>query len=138
MKVIAVTAVISLAALLGLLGLLILILLWMKRVKVLNDKNTDEYNEEKFEVVYRTSVKSEGNLISELQKQENRVWTVTIPDEIINERVTDEFRIELKKHFCKRYNGEQLIIRLGESEGAKQLGFTIDKADNIIEFKFTE
>ena len=137
-KVIAVTAVISLAALLGLLGLLILILLWMKRVKVLNDKNTDEYNEEKFEVVYRTSVKSEGNLISELQKQENRVWTVTIPDEIINERVTDEFRIELKKHFCKRYNGEQLIIRLGESEGAKQLGFTIDKADNIIEFKFTE
>ena len=78
-KVIAVTAVISLAALLGLLGLLILILLWMKRVKVLNDKNTDEYNEERFEVVYRTSVKSEGNLISELQKQENRVWTITIP-----------------------------------------------------------
>ena len=137
-KVIAVTAVISLAALLGLLGLLILILLWMKRVKVLNDKNTDEYNEERFEVVYRTSVKSEGNLISELQKQENRVWTITIPDEIINERVTDEFRIELKKHFCKRYNGEQLIIKFGESEGAKQLGFTIDKADNIIEFKFTE
>lgn len=138
MKVVAVTAVISLAALLGLLGLLIIILLWMKRVKVLNDKNTDEYNEEKFEVVYRTSVKSEGNLISELQKQENRVWTITIPDEIINERVTDKFRIELKKHFCKRYNGEQLIIKLGESEDARQIGKTIDEKENTVEFTFTE
>lgn len=137
-KVITVTAVISLAALLGLLGLLILILLWMKRVKVLNNKNTDEYNEEKFEVVYRTSVKSEGNLISELQKQENRVWTITIPDEIINERVTDEFRIELKKLFCKRYNGEQLIIKLGESEDARQIGKTIDEKENTVEFTFTE
>ena len=137
-KVVAVSVVISLAALSGLLGLLLLFILWMKRIKVLNDRNTDEYNEEKFEVVYRTSVKSEGSLISELQKQENRVWTITIPDEIINERVTDEFKVELKKLFCKRYNGEQLIIKLGESEDAKQLGFPIDKADNIIEFKFTE
>ena len=137
-KVIAVSVVISLAALSGLLGLLLLIILWMKRVKVLNDRNTDEYNEEKFEVVYRTSVKSEGSLISELQKQENRVWTITIPDEIINERVTDEFKVELKRLFCKRYNGEQLIIKLGESEDARQIGKTIDEKENIVEFTFTE
>lgn len=137
-KVVAVSVVISLAALSGLLGLLLLIILWMKRVKVLNDRNTDEYNEEKFEVVYRTSVKSEGSLISELQKQENRVWTITIPDEIINERVTDEFKVELKKLFCKRYNGEQLIIKLGESEDARQIGKTIDEKENTVEFTFTE
>lgn len=137
-KKIVVSVVISLAALSGLLGLLLLIILWMKRIKVLNDRNTDEYKEEKFEVVYRTSVKSEGNLISELQKQENRVWTITIPDEIINERVTDEFKVELKKIFCKRYNGEQLIIKLGESEDARQIGKTIDEKENIVEFTFTE
>lgn len=137
-KVVVVSVVISLAALSGLLGLLLLIILWMKRVKVLNDRNTDEYNEEKFEVVYRTSVKSEGSLISELQKQENRVWTITIPDEIINERVTDEFKVELKKLFCKRYNGEQLIIKLGESEDARQIGKTIDEKENTVEFTFTE
>ena len=137
-KVVAVSVVISLAALSGLLGLLLLFILWMKRIKVLNDRNTDEYNEEKFEVVYRTSVKSEGSLISELQKQENRVWTITIPDEIINERVTDEFKVELKKLFCKRYNGEQLIIKLGESEDARQIGKTIDEKENIVEFTFTE
>lgn len=137
-KVVAVSIVISLAALSGLIGLLLLIILWMKRIKVLNDRNTDEYNEEKFEVVYRTSVKSEGSLISELQKQENRVWTITIPDEIINERVTDEFKVELKKLFCKRYNGEQLIIKLGESEDARQIGKTIDEKENTIEFTFTE
>ena len=137
-KVVAVSVVISLAALSGLLGLLLLIILWMKRIKVLNDRNTDEYNEEKFEVVYRTSVKSEGSLISELQKQENRVWTITIPDEIINERVTDEFKVELKKLFCKRYNGEQLIIKLGESEDARQIGKTIDEKENTVEFTFTE
>ena len=137
-KSIAVKIVISLGAILGLLGLLLLILLWMKRIKVLNNKATDEYSDENFEVIYRTSVKTEGSLISELQRQEKRVWTITIPDEIFNERVTDDFRIELKKLFCKRYNGEKLIIKLGDSEDAKQIAKEIDKADNIIVFKFTE
>ena len=137
-KTVAVTVVISLGAILGLLGLLLLILLWMKRIKVLNNKATDEYSDENFEVVYRTSVKTEGNLISELQKQEKRIWTITISDEIFNERVTDDFRIELKKQFCKRYNGEKLIIKLGDSEDAKQIGKEIDEQETVVEFKFTE
>ena len=110
----------------------------MKRIKVLNNKNTDEYSEENFKVVYRTSVKTEGSLVSQLQKQENRVWIVIIPDEIINERVTDTFRIKLKKLFCKRYNGEQLVIRLGNGDDARELGSTIDEKETIVEFKITE
>ena len=137
-KVVVVTAVISLGVIIGLIGLLILILLWMKRIKVLNNKNTDEYSEENFKVVYRTSVKTEGSLVSQLQKQENRVWIVIIPDEIINERVTDTFRIKLKKLFCKRYNGEQLVIRLGNGDDARELGSTIDEKETIVEFKITE
>ena len=137
-KTAVIKIVISLGAILGLLGLLLLILLWMKRIKVLNNKATDEYSDENFEVVYRTSVRTEGNLISELQRQEKRVWTITIPDEIFNERVTDDFRIELKKLFCKRYHGEKLIIKLGDSEDAKQIAKEIDEQEPVVEFKFTE
>ena len=137
-KVMAVVVSIGLGAILGILGLLLLLLAWRKRIKVLNDKNTDEYGEEDYEVDYRTSVKSEGNMIAELSRQQDRVWTVVIPDEIINQRVTDSYKVELKKHFCKKYNGEQLVIKLGDSDNAKQLGFVIDEAENTIKFKFTE
>ena len=73
-----------------------------------------------------------------LSRKDNRVWIITIPDDIINERVTDYFRVILKKHFCKKYNGEQLVIRLGEDENAEQLGFVIDKEENTIEFEIKE
>ena len=137
-KTVAVVVVISLGTVLGLFGLLLLMILWMKRVKVLNNRNADDHNEENFKVVYRTSVKTEGNVVSELSRQEDRVWVIVIADEIINERVTDTFRIELKKLFCKRYNGEQLVIKIGNGVDARELGCTIDEKENTIEFNITE
>ncbi len=139
-KTVAVVVSISLLAILGILVLLLLLLAWMKRVKVMNDHNTDEYAEDKYEVVYKTSVKTEGNRLAELFKREDRVWTITIPEEIIAERVTDNFKVVLKKGFCKRYNGEQLTIVLdnADEEKVKTLGPVIDKEENEITFTYSD
>lgn len=139
-KTVGIVLSISLLLIVGILGLFLILLAWMKRVKVMNDHNTDEYAEEKYEVVYKTSVKTEGNRIAELFRQEDRVWMITIPEEIISERVTDYFKVVLKKGFCKHYNGEQLVIILEneDEEKVKTLGFVIDKEEQEIKFVFTE
>ena len=109
-------------------------------MKVYNDINTDEYKECEYELVYKTSTKSEGNKIDELFKKKDRVWSLSIPQRIFDEKVTDLFKIELKKGFCKRYHGEQLIIILENEDEAKvqQLGFVIDKEEREIKFLFEE
>ena len=52
------------------------------------------------------------------------------------DRVTNSFKIELNKSFCKRYNGEQLIVVMENSneELVKNLGFVIDEKENEIKF----
>ncbi|MBD5508843.1 MAG: leucine-rich repeat protein [Lachnospiraceae bacterium] len=139
-KKLAIVISISALAILGILFLILLLIAWLKKVKVLNDYNTDEYQDEDFQVVYKTSVKSEGNKIAELFKSEDRVWTLTIPEDIINERKTDDFEIELKKHFCKKYNGEQIMVILDNEDEEQRisLGFVIDKEDNILAFTYNE
>jgi hypothetical protein len=139
-KTVAIVLSISLIALIGLLGLLLILLAFRKRVKVLNNKNVDMYKDDKYEVVYKTSVKGEGNKVNELFKQEDRVWQLHIPENIIVNRVTDDFRIELNKSFCKRYNGEQLIVILDNEDDAmiKQFGFVIDKDEPVVKFGYNE
>ena len=108
----------------------------MKKVKIYNDHNLDYYADKNFVEVYKTSVKSEGNRIAELFKKEDRVWMLSIPENVVAEKVTDTFKIELKKGFCKKYNGEQIIVVLenANEELVKNLGFVIDKQENEIEF----
>ena len=139
-KKVAIVISISALAILGILWLLLLLIAWIKKVKVLNDYNTDEYKEEDFQVVYKTSVESEGNRIAELFRSEDRVWKLTIPEKVITERKTDSFEIELKKHFAKKYNGEQIVVILDNENEDKviTLGFVIDKEDNIFAFEYNE
>ena len=136
MKYMTIVLSISILAVLGILGLLLLLVAWMKKVKVHNDHNLDDYADEDFVVVYKTSVKSEGNRLAELFKKEDRVWTLSIPEEVVADRVTNSFKIELNKSFCKRYNGEQLIVVMENSneELVKNLGFVIDEKENEIKF----
>ena len=136
-KKVAVVFSISLLAVLALLGLPLLLLLWLKRVKVQNEQNVDEYSEEEnWKTVYKTKVKTEGNAVAELKKDSDRVWKLSIPESIITERTTDYFQVVLKKRFCKRYNGEEIVVVLESENDAnvKNLVFVIDEKDNIIKF----
>ena len=135
--------VVSISIITVLIGLFILLLLlaWIKRVIVQNDKNTDDYSDENFETVYRTSVKSEGNIFDEVfKKSEVKVWTLKIPENIINERTTDQFKVVLNKHFCKRNNGGDLIIVINSNneEERQDLKFVIDEEENEIRFTYEE
>lgn len=123
---------ICLVTILGILGLLLIILKYLKRVKVFNDINMDEYTEEHFVLMEKTLIHTEDNRFAELFRKEDRVWTVEIPKEVIDVRVTDIFKLEFNKAFCKRYNGEQLIIKIEHKENAEQRGYVIDEAENII------
>lgn len=131
----AIVISIGLAGLLGILGILLLIMYWLRRVKVLNNINTDEYQEDKYNVVYKTSVKTEGSRVAELFKKNDRVWNIVIPAEFVEQLITNDIRIEFKKSFCKRYNGEQLVVVLQNSDNDnKEYGFVVDGKENVISF----
>ena len=138
-KTVAVVLSISLAAVLGILGLLLLILAAMRRVKVQNDRSSD-YEESNFVTVYKTSVNTEGSRIAQLFRKNDRVWNVVIPEEVVADRVTDFFKVVLTKSFCKRYNGEQLIVIMDSEDDQvkKQFGFVIDGEDNEINITIKE
>ena len=138
-KTVAVVLSISLAAILGILGLLLLILAAMRRVKVQNDRSGD-YEESNFVTVYKTSVNTEGSRIAQLFRKNDRVWNVVIPEEVVADRVTDFFKVVLTKSFCKRYNGEQLIVIMDSEDDQvkKQFGFVIDGEDNEINITIKE
>ncbi len=138
-KTVAVVLSISLAAVLGILGLLLLILAAMRRVKVQNDRSGD-YEESNFVTVYKTSVSTEGSRIAQLFRKNDRVWNVVIPEEVVADRVTDFFKVVLTKSFCKRYNGEQLIVIMDSEDDQvkKQFGFVIDGEDNEISITIKE
>lgn len=138
-KTVAVVLSISLAAVLGILGLLLLILAAMRRVKVQNDRSGD-YEESNFVTVYKTSVSTEGSRIAQLFRKNDRVWNIVIPEEIVADRVTDFFKVVLTKSFCKRYNGEQLIVIMDSEDDQvkKQFGFVIDGEDNEVNITIKE
>lgn len=138
-KTVAVVLSISLAAVLGILGLLLLILAAMRRVKVQNDRS-NEYEESNFVTVYKTSVSTEGSRIAQLFRKNDRVWNIVIPEEIVADRVSDFFKVVLTKSFCKRYNGEQLIVIMDSEDDQvkKQFGFVIDGEDNEIDITIKE
>ena len=136
MKKLIITMFISLIVILIILGLILLYLAWIRKVYVHNDINKDYYKDEEFVVVYVTRIHTEGNPIAQLFKKYDRVWRILIPEDIIANRETDLFLVELNKAFCKRFNGEQLIVALQSEneEEIKELGYVVDAEDNIIKF----
>lgn len=106
------------------------------KVEVQNNKNVDDYMDNKFETVQKGNLEVEGNigiyLTKLLDKNNAEVWKYTISDETLNNRVSDEFKLVLTKNFVKKFNGQQLIVKIGNGENAKTQGFTIDEQETEI------
>lgn len=106
------------------------------KVEVQNNKNVDDYMDNKFETVQKGNLEVEGNigiyLTKLLDKNNTEVWKYTISDETLNNRVSDEFKLVLTKNFVKKFNGQQLIVKIGNGENAKTQGFTIDEQETEI------
>ena len=105
----------------------------LTKVKVQNNKNTDDYMDNNFETVQKGNLEVEGIYLTKLIDKTNaEVWEYTISDETLNNRVSDEFKIVLKKSFVKNFNGQMLIVKIGNGENAKTQGFTIDEQETEI------
>ena len=108
----------------------------LTKVEVQNNKNTDDYMDNNFETVQKGNLEVEGNigiyLTKLIDKNNAEVWKYTISDETLNNRVSDEFKIVLTKSFVKNFNGQQLIVKIGNGENAKTQGFTIDEQETEI------
>ena len=108
----------------------------MHKVKIYNNIECGEYAEDDYRLVYKTSVSSEGNRLDELFKKDNRIWKIVIPEEVIEKLETPDVRLELNKYFCKRYNGEQLVVKIEyEKNEINEYGFVIDSEENIISIR---
>ena len=108
----------------------------LTKVEVQNNKNTDDYMDNNFETVQKGNIEVEGNigiyLAKLIDKNNTEVWEYTISDETLNNRVSDEFKLVLTKSFVKNFNGQMLIVKIGDGENAKTQGFTIDEQENEI------
>lgn len=106
------------------------------KVEVQNNKNVDDYMDNNFETVQKGNLEVEGNigiyLTKLIDKNNTEVWKYTISDETLNNRVSDEFKLVLTKNFVKKFNGQQLIVKIGNGENAKTQGFTIDEQETEI------
>lgn len=106
------------------------------KVEVQNNKNVDDYMDNNFETVQKGNLEVEGNigiyLAKLIDKNNTEVWEYTISDETLNNRVSDEFKLVLTKNFVKKFNGQQLIVKIGNGENAKTQGFTIDEQETEI------
>lgn len=136
MKGIAVVASISL--LLPLVGLAVLLYIKERAKKIIlkNDVNINDYKSQEYKPIRTLKARSEGNILAELKRDNNRNWKVNVPELVITERVTDYFELELTKAFSKHYNGEELMIILENSCDDKVITLSkrIDAANNIIKF----
>ena len=108
----------------------------LTKVELQNNKNVDDYMDNNFETVQKSNLEVEGNigiyLTKLIDKNNAEVWKYTISDETLNNRVSDEFKIVLTKNFVKKFNGQQLIVKIGNGENAKTQGFTIDEQETEI------
>lgn len=106
------------------------------KVEVQNNKNVDDYMDNNFETVQKGNIEVEGNIgiyLTKLtDKNNDEVWEYTISDETLNNRVSDEFKLVLTKKFVKMFNGQMLIVKIGNGENAKTQGFTIDEQETEI------
>ena len=102
------------------------ILLWYRRVKLYNDVNTDEYEDERYELVYKGYIK----------KEERGIYYIVIPEKIIEQRTTDKFQLQLKELFIRRHNGDMLMVDI---EGTKLVySFEIDEKENTVKFDYSD
>lgn len=126
LKRVLLVATLGLAGILGVGLILLLILIWLRRVKVYNDENTDEYKEADWQLVEKTFI----------QKEDKGIYSLKIYEDVIKERVTDSFEIKLKKLFIKRHNGDMLMVQIENTE--LSYSFEIDKKESVVRFEYTD
>lgn len=135
-KMITIAVVIFLGLIISPLLIAYIICRVFTKVEAQNNKNVDDYMDNKFETVQKGNLEVEGNigiyLTKLLDKNNTEVWKYTISDETLNNRVSDEFKLVLTKNFVKKFNGQQLIVKIGNGENAKTQGFTIDEQETEI------
>ena len=140
-KKVAVVFSIGLAALLGILGLILIFLAWMRRVKVLNNFNTDEYDDDNFKVVHKTFIRNEdSNFLQDLMnellgREEYPNWKVNIPERVINDEITREYKVRVSKRFAKKHNGEDLMIVAMTDTEELNIPITIFEEQTEYEFR---
>lgn len=135
-KMITIAVVVFLGLIISPLLIAYIICRVLTKVEVQNNKNVDDYMDNNFETVQKGNLEVEGNigiyLTKLIDKNNAEVWKYTISDETLNNRVSDEFKLVLTKNFVKKFNGQQLIVKIGNGENAKTQGFTIDEQETEI------
>lgn len=80
----------------------------LNRVRVYNNEDmSGEYENEKYVMVYKTKLSKVRN-----RQSKEKHYALKIPEHVILEAETDDFKATLKKHFCKKHDGEILVVIL--------------------------
>lgn len=134
----AVVKIISIFAILAALAILLGFIIRKLRVEVQNNKKTDEYSDDNFVTVQKDRLKVEGNILVLLGKFINKNnkedWQLVIKDETLNNRESNDFKIVFNESFVKKFNGNKIVVKIGEDIDAKTKAFTIDEQETEIKF----
>lgn len=134
----AVVKIISIIAILAALAILLGFILRKLRVEVQNNKKTDEYSDDNFVTVQKDRLKVEGNILVLLgkfiDKNNKEDWQLVIKDETLNNRESNDFKIMLNESFVKKFNGNKIVVKIGEDIDAKTEAFIIDEQEKEIKF----
>ena len=134
----AVVKIISIIAILAALAILLGFILRKLKIEVQNNKKTDEYSDDNFVTVQKDRLKVEGNILVLLGKFINKNnkedWQLVIKDETLNNRESNDFKIVFNESFVKKFNGNKIVVKIGEDIDAKTKAFTIDEQETEIKF----
>ena len=74
------------------------------------------------------------SLFAEIIKpQGTPVWIVEIPQGVVDQQVTDQYKIKIKKSFAKRHNGETILVKFGSAEAKMPIVVFSEETEYMIE-----
>lgn len=74
------------------------------------------------------------SLLAEIIKpQGTPVWIVEIPQGIVDNQVSDQYKIKIKKSFAKRHNGETIMVKFGSAEAKMPIVVFSEETEYMIE-----
>lgn len=113
-RFILITFLIPLLAILAWVGMMILNDM-KEKVEIQNNVNTDEYSDKEYKKVSTQFIKddTDGAFTNLKMSKNSKVYIVTIPKEVYDNRVTREFRLVLNEKWAKEHNGDMLIVKIG-------------------------
>lgn len=109
-----------------------------RKIQLFNDHETDEYAlDNKYVLVHKDLIKSEDNGIFKslwneiLNRNEYNTWYIKVPESVVNDQVTNQYKLEVRKGFAKKHNGETLFIKMGTGE---DIPVTLFEEDTVYKF----